>query len=156
MCCLALDNTSINYITNHINAVKILIEVVQCIWSYYIHVMFLWSPLHCVTVLCVCVWSFLNVDIQILQIQMCQKLQEEAKPKKNKMDQSIQKGIRKGTDSGEMMNYNSAIAEIELLWYCSSKNKLFFRTTHLNLRNAEMHLLNITGISGKRQVMCFK
>lgn len=50
----------------------------------------------------VCLYVFLG--IQILQIQMCQKLQEEAKSKKNKMDQSIQKGIRKGTDSGEIMN----------------------------------------------------
>lgn len=49
-----------------------------------------------------CLYVFLG--IQILQIQMCQKLQEEAKSKKNKMDQSIQKGIRKGTDSGEIMN----------------------------------------------------
>lgn len=63
-----------------------------------------------VTVLCVSICSFLNVDVQVLQIQMCQKLQEEAKPKKNKMDQSIQKGIRKGADSGEMMNYKSAVA----------------------------------------------
>lgn len=50
----------------------------------------------------VCIAAFfVNVDIQILQIKVCQKLQEEAKPKKNKMDQSIQKGNRKGADSGE-------------------------------------------------------
>lgn len=67
------------------------------------------------TVLYICICSFLNVDIQVLQIQMCQKLQEEAKPKKNKMDQSIQKGIRKGTDSGEIMDYKSAFAEIYFL-----------------------------------------
>lgn len=38
---------------------------------------------------------------------MHQELQEEAKPKKNKMDQSIQKGIRKGVDSGELVVYRA-------------------------------------------------
>lgn len=33
---------------------------------------------------------------------MPQELQEEAQPKKNKMDQSVQKGIRKGADSGKL------------------------------------------------------
>lgn len=96
-----MGNTNINCITNYSNKVKILIEVVQCIWLYYPLDIFC-SRLYIALQFCVCLYVFLG--IQILQIQMCQKLQEEAKSKKNKMDQSIQKGIRKGTDSGEIMN----------------------------------------------------
>lgn len=88
--------------------------------SVLVHIIHLMqSLLHCITFLCVC--FFLNVDIQILQIKMCQKLQEEEKPKENEMDQSFQKGIRKGADSGEMIDYKSAIAEI-----------YFFGIAHLN------------------------
>lgn len=84
MCCFALDNTNIDCIT-YINTVKVLREFVECIYSYY-----LFDPFCSrFTDFCMCICSFLNVDVQILQIQMCQKLQEEAKPKKNKMDQSI-------------------------------------------------------------------
>lgn len=57
---------------------------------------------------------------------MCQKLQEEAKPKKNKMDKSIQKGFRKGTDSGEAINYKSEIAEI-FFWFCIAHLKTLFQ-----------------------------
>lgn len=46
---------------------------------------------------------------------MCQKLQEEAKSKKNQMDQSFQKGIRKGADSGELMHYKPAITHLLVL-----------------------------------------
>lgn len=40
-----------------------------------------------------------------------------------------------------------------ICWFGSSNTLFFSRITLLSLRNAEMHLLNITGISGKRQVM---
>lgn len=38
---------------------------------------------------------------------MPQELQEEAEPKKNQMDQGIQKGDRKGADSGELVIYRA-------------------------------------------------
>lgn len=40
-----------------------------------------------------------------------------------------------------------------ICWFCSSNTLFFSRITLLSLRNAETRLLNITGISGKRQVM---
>lgn len=81
---------------------------------HIVHLMQSTFTLHYIT-MCLYFCFFLNLDIQILQIKMCQKLQEEEKPKKNKVDQSFQKGIRKGADSGETIDYKSAIAEIYVL-----------------------------------------
>lgn len=152
--CYASENTKINRLIDWITLIQFKTHrrgVVQCIDPYYPFNVVTFT-LHYIPV-CLYFCFFLNLDIQILQIKMCQKLQEEEKPKENKMDQSFQKGVRKGADSGEMIDYKSAIAE-RFFWYCWSKHVFTFRITRLSLRNADTHLLNTTGTSGKRQVMC--
>lgn len=47
--------------------------------------------------MCVCGFE----DVQVLQVQMPQKLQEEAKPKKDQVDQSIQEVCGQRADGGE-------------------------------------------------------
>lgn len=71
------------------------------------------------------------------------------------MDQSIQKGIRKGVDSGELVIYKAPIVESLLNFTITYPTNIpSFRITLWSLRNAETCLLNITGICGTRQVMC--
>lgn len=47
--------------------------------------------------MCVCGFE----DVQVLQVQMPQKLQEEAKPKKDQVDQSVQEVRGQRADGGE-------------------------------------------------------
>lgn len=72
------------------------------------------------------------------------------------MDQSFQKGIRKGAHSCELANCETHFVDCRFisLTVAYLTNVLSLRITLWSLRNAETYPLNITGNCGRRQVTC--